>query len=214
MRQVSRDVISVVAVLAVGVCLAFVAAGCGGRSDDDSAPSGTSRTGDNGTAVEDEQDTAAATAGESGEAKSTMTVKGEDGTVATMQQTGEDAGTYTVTDAQGKETFSMEVKKDGLPTGFPEDFPVYKGKSLSGSRTEGEDAVSYVTQVETPDSADTVTDWYKKALADKGYELPSIMQMGTSGNMIMFQKGKSSGVISIGPGEGKTDIAITITESK
>ena len=213
MRQISREILSSVAILALAVCLGFVAAGCGGQ-DDESASSGTSAAGTKKAAVEDEQGEAAAARSTSDEGKSTMTVKGEDGTSTTIKQTGEGEGKLIVTDAQGNETVAMEMKKDALPTGFPEDFPVYKGKVASSSRTEGGDAVSYSVQIETPDSVGTVSDWYKKALPEKGYKVTTTMTMGDTGDMVAFEKDKSSGMVSIAPGEGKTDVVVSMTGTK
>ena len=188
---------AVVWVLAV-MLLAAVACvgGCGGGSEEESQSTG----------AEEGAGTSTPAAGE------TFTVTSDEGT-ATITSTGEGEGTMTITGADGTETV-LEVGKSALPKGFPEDFPVYEAKTLSGGKSEESESITYVVELETSDSVSKVADWYKNAIVEKGYKVTSSMTVGEDTSMVAFEKGNLSGIVTVNSSDGKTGIAITLQESK
>ena len=84
-------------------------------------------------------------------------------------QVNTDNGEVTVKTDQG--TYSTS---DKIPANFPSDVPVYPGAKVQSSvATSQEQGNGHYLGLETSDSLDTVTAWYKSQVVDKGWKIES-----------------------------------------
>jgi hypothetical protein len=117
----------------------------------------------------------------------------------------------TITGSDGTVT---TVGGTELPEGLPSDFSVYEGKILTSGKTTGADGTSFSFSMETPDAAQTVSDWYKNELESAGWTVESTFQeiaAGTSTGMLTAKKGTSEANITVGENGGKTTIINVLT---
>jgi hypothetical protein len=173
-------------------------AGCGGSDSSDGASNDSSSdaevavtTPDGETMTIDVEDD-----GEDGPTKLTITGNSEERTV-------------TATDEDGNEAFTLKGTSD-LPDGFPDEVPLYDGWTIKSSiATTQNGKNNFMVQGETSDSVAKVTETYKKALTDKGFEIKATMNMPQGAN-IMSEKGDTAVVATVGEKDGKTILNLTI----
>jgi hypothetical protein len=88
----------------------------------------------------------------------------------------------TITGKDGQASLSASENK--LPENLPDNVPVYDG-TVSGSATmETEQGTAYTFSIRTSDDAQTIIDWYKKELADKGWTVKTTFISGDNGGVV------------------------------
>jgi hypothetical protein len=113
-------------------------------------------------------------------------------------------GTVTVTDkgkgesvvhVAGKDGASLDINSGKAVTDYPSDTPLYSGKSMMDMKS-GEKH-SRVIVIQTTDSMEAISDFYKKELESKGWKTETDM---TTPQMVMYvaSKDKRKLVIQIG----------------
>lgn len=109
------------------------------------------------------------------------------------------------------EDFEFSYDTDeGLPEGFPKDFPIYSNSKLISkwaSTAEGNEGISVV--MESQDSVEKISSFYKTELASKGWTVTSTFSQDGS-TVFSFEKDKTEGVLGITDAENKVSISITI----
>jgi hypothetical protein len=96
-----------------------------------------------------------------------------------------------------------------LPAGMPSDFPVYPGTVITGNKSTTSEGTSWSYSMETADSVQKVSDWFKAELGKAGWTIGSTFVGGDAGNetsMLICTKGTSELNITAGTSEGKTTI--------
>lgn len=103
--------------------------------------------------------------------------------------------------------FSFE-EGGNLPEGFPSDFPLYPGTTLSSSWTAKGQSSNGISLIwETDDSSEKVLEFYKRELEAKGWKITSAFSATYS-----FEKGNTSGFVGIAKGSsGRTEISLTLS---
>jgi len=98
-----------------------------------------------------------------------------------------------------------------VPDGFPEGF-VYKGGTIGlTTKSSAEGKTHYTIIFETKDKAEKVTEFYKEAIQDSGYEIDATTEMSGI-NMMSFKKGEeSTGQVSVqSESDGRTVVNIIL----
>ncbi|HEY5112541.1 MAG TPA: hypothetical protein VIJ45_00330 [Coriobacteriia bacterium] len=111
----------------------------------------------------------------------------------------------TVTGNDGSSTTMGKA----LPAGMPSDFPVYPGTVITGNKSTTSEGTSWSYSMETADSVQKVTDWFKAELEKAGWTVGSTFVGGDAGNetsMLICTKGTSELNVTAGTSEGKTTI--------
>jgi hypothetical protein len=99
---------------------------------------------------------------------------------------------------------------EGLPEGFPKDFPIYSNSKLISkwsSTAEGNEGMSVV--MESQDSVEKISNFYKTEFTSKGWTVISTFSQDDS-TVFSFEKDKIEGVLGITDAEDKVSISITI----
>lgn len=90
---------------------------------------------------------------------------------------GGDAGDEPADGASGPRQLdvgAVNLAREGLPVGFPADFPIYDGRISSAGKDVTEKHVYYRVKVITPDKVATIMKWYEKELPKAGYVLDNL----------------------------------------
>jgi hypothetical protein len=94
-----------------------------------------------------------------------------------------------------------------LPDTLPEDVPIYKNAGVMQTVDQGDQGLFLM--LTTPDSVDQVAEFYRTAIAEKGWTSESAMDM-PGNKMLTCSKGKLAlHVMITGGEEGKTMISLT-----
>jgi uncharacterized protein (UPF0371 family) len=109
----------------------------------------------------------------------------------TIDSKGKDEAVVHIT---GKDGASLEFNSGKPITDYPSDTPLYQGKTVMDLKSEKEHA-RHIT-LQTPDSMDKISDFYKSQLESKGWKIESTMAMAQM-NMFVATKEKRKLVISI-----------------
>ena len=105
---------------------------------------------------------------------------------------------------QRKETISESNL--ALPANFPQDFPRYPGAEIASTSSDGK---TTVVELKTPDSLETVTDYYKTKLKQESWEITSSTEISNAA-VFEFSKKNLYGALIISDIEGKTKILIDV----
>ena len=110
---------------------------------------------------------------------------------------------------KGDEPFAMNTS-GSLPAGFPTDIPMYSPSQMRGSMVLGP---SKFVQIETASPANTVTEFYKKELASKGWSFSS-MKETTVGFIETFSKGNDELTVAVSHPDSpdKTTVVLNYSE--
>lgn len=101
-----------------------------------------------------------------------------------------------------------------LPEGFPKDFPIYSNSNLISkwsSTAEENKGMSVV--LETNDTVNKVSDYYKTELEKTGWSITSTFSQDDS-TVFSFEKGEKQGILGIAKAEDKSNISITISNKQ
>jgi hypothetical protein len=111
--------------------------------------------------------------------------------------------------AVGKDGASVDIGTNKPITDYPSDVPLYSGKSVMDVKS-GEKH-SRVIMVQTPDSMDKISDFYKSKLADNGWKVETSMNME---KMVMYKASKENRdlVVQIGSDNGQQSISHTLAD--
>ena len=107
------------------------------------------------------------------------------------------------------------VKESGLPSPFPQDFPIYPGSVLTSSWTsEGKDKKGFSLVWESSDKLYEIYSFYKTELPNRDWKVTSLIEDKNS-YTINFEKSNLFGFIGILNEAGvKTIISVTIASKK
>lgn len=124
----------------------------------------------------------------------TQTYATKEGSV-TVTSKGKDEGSVHVT---GKDGSSMDINTGKAITDYPSDVPFYSGKTMMDMKSAEKN--SRVVAIQTPDSLEKITAYYKSELESKGWKTDTNM---TTPQMVMYvaSKGKQKLVIQISADE-------------
>jgi hypothetical protein len=131
------------------------------------------------------------------------TVTTRDGSV-TVTDKGKDQASVHVT---GKDGASMDINSGKPITDYPSDVPLYEGKSVMDIKTEQKH--SRVVSVQTPDSVDKITSFYKSQLDSKGWKIDSTI---STPQMTMYVASKDTRALTITIGAAADDKMQTINQ--
>lgn len=123
-----------------------------------------------------------------------------------------DGDTVTIETEDGAVTIEGDTGK--IPDGFPSDFPMYKGAQVdsTSSITSENDVTHYINLVSDAD-VKAVYDWYKAEFEAEGWEIQGdVMMSGSDGDtgMLTVEKNRSQGTVTMGAGDGGTEIGIIL----
>jgi hypothetical protein len=118
----------------------------------------------------------------------------------------------------GEETFDVGdgdvTVGEGLPDGWPDDFPVYGGADLrGGARGDVDGTEGLIATWETDDDVSDVVEFYTNELDDGTWR--SVTRTSTGdGSLIAFEHDSDdrAGAVVIGEADGKTTIVVSIGE--
>jgi len=133
------------------------------------------------------------------------TVTTKDGSVSVEQ--GKD-GSGSV-HAVGKDGSSVDINTGKKITDYPSDVPLYEGTSVMDMKS-GEKH-SRVVVVQTPDSIDKISDFYKSQLDSMGWKVDATMNTDTT---VIYKASKDNRemVVQIGSDGGKQSISQTLAD--
>jgi hypothetical protein len=117
-------------------------------------------------------------------------------------------GTMTVVTDAGEMMLGGTTK---IPADFPKDVAVYPGANpvMSAKAADAKGKESWQVMLETTDSKDKVTDYYKANMS--GFTMASTMDMGTSAVRV-YQSPKYQVSLMVGSESGgKTSISLSVT---
>ncbi len=134
----------------------------------------------------------------------THTVTTSDGSVTVDQS--KDGGSMHVV---GKDGAMADINTGKPITDYPADVPLYEGKSVMDIKSNEKHA--RVIALQTSDSLDEISDFYKSQLDSKGWKVETTMK---TGEMSVFKANKDNRelVVSIGSEGGKQSISQTLTD--
>jgi hypothetical protein len=118
----------------------------------------------------------------------------EDGTV-TVNSKGKDEGSVHVT---GKDGTSLDINTGKPITDYPSDVPLYSGKSMMDMKSE--ETHSRVVALQSPDSLEKITEFYKSEFPSKGWKVETNMNTPQM-NMYVASKGDRKLVVQIASDE-------------
>ncbi|CAN5289706.1 hypothetical protein BH10PAT1_BH10PAT1_2260 [soil metagenome] len=118
-------------------------------------------------------------------------------------------GKLTYTDPKTGQTLNIGANK--IPDGFPKDFPVYPGStvtsSLSGSQTGQENG--YWLTLTTNDSAEKVTAYYETNFEKEGWKTQTTNTPG-NGTSWAVSKDTLSGYVTVTTASNQTSILVVL----
>ena len=128
------------------------------------------------------------------------TITTNDGSV-TVTDTGKDQASVKVNGKDGQT--SVEMNSGKAITDYPSEVPLYSGKTVLDVKSAEKHARSL--SIQSSDSADKISNFYKAGLESKGWKTDSSI---AAGPMTMFTASKDTRelVIQIMSAEGKTTI--------
>jgi len=134
-------------------------------------------------------------------------------------------GLLAVASACGGDEKEITIPGDGgdvkitaggeLPSDFPDDFPIFKDASLTGTVTgEQEGQSGYFATWETDASTQEVTDFYKEALDKDPWKTSGVITTG-EGAMITFTRADNEdfgGLVTVSSSDDKTMFVVFVGE--
>lgn len=103
--------------------------------------------------------------------------------------------------------FALGESMVDLPHGFPNDAPIYPGATVVTSATS---EAGYTVALLTHTPRKKVTDFYKKKLKEKGWEITLHSGLGPDGSMLQASKGQRSHYITFSHQAGTTTVNLTV----
>lgn len=118
-------------------------------------------------------------------------------------------GSATYSNSQG----SVTVGANKLPDNWPTDAPTYPNaqiQSAVASNPQTGQAGSAVVFT-TSDSAQTVADFYKKALATSGWKVEQTVSTGTGTILAATKDTRNFGIYIVDSGDGKVSVTVSVS---
>ncbi len=125
----------------------------------------------------------------------TRTITTKDGTATVETKGGNDPSFHVA----GKDGTTADINTGKPITDYPGDAPLYPGKSVMDIKAEQKHARTVMVQ--SPDSVDKITAFYKSELDSKGWKTDTTIQSAQA-NVFVASKGGRKLMVSIGS-EGK-----------
>jgi hypothetical protein len=105
------------------------------------------------------------------------------------------------------------ARPSGLPSGFPDDVPVYAGTVVRAEAATVGGRAAFLVSLETPDDLATVHAWYEKELKAGGWTLSPGIAASTEAGYLAAAKGDMRASVTLMVGKDKTGKAITAIAS-
>ena len=133
------------------------------------------------------------------------TIHTGNGTVTVTEKGGNGDSAVHVT---GKDGVSLDINSGKTITDYPSDTPLYEGKSMMDAKSL--EKHSRVVSIQTPDSAEKITDFYKSQIEGKGWKIESTM---TSPQMNLFVATKENRKLTVMIGTDQNAKMQSITQT-
>ncbi len=135
---------------------------------------------------------------------------------ATGVKVEEDGDKVTIQGEDGE--MEISSKEGSLPSGWPDEAPLYDKAQISGSTSTKTGGQSYFTvSMTTDDPLDTVFDWWKGEFESKGWSIDNEMVFESDGvktGSLVATKGDLNSTIWIAEeDDGSLAIAVQVTQS-
>lgn len=118
----------------------------------------------------------------------------------------------TITGPSGQSA-TIQSNQNSLPEGLPDTVPSYSGTIKSSAAVSSPTGTAYTYTISTADDAKTVTDWYAKNLADKGWTVEQTVAL-PNGGIVSAKTATADIGVTVTDDNGQRAISVIVNVKK